>query len=614
MKVSFYMKSFFLSLLFVFLPCFAHADITTGLVGQWSFEEGSGSTAADSSSSNNTGTLQNSPTWISGQVGSGALSLDGTDDYVNVPDSASLDLSTFTVSGWINLTSNTNNWKPVFTKENASGGQRNFGLYVENTTSNPRFHYSFMDSSCSGFNSYNSSATAQAGTWQHVTMTYDGSSFKFYINGSLDSTQTVSGAPCSSATAFRIGEPAGAYDAFPGSVDEVRVYNRALSAADVSDLYSYTGAAAAPGLGASGGEIAGYAWSDTIGWLSFNCSNHGTCGTVDYSVTEDVSGNLTGYAWSENIGWVQFGGLTSIPSPPGTYGQNAQVVNGELRGWAKALSADDNGWDGWISLSSNTGITYGVTKSGTSYTGYAWGSDVVGWLSFNLTGGSSGTGSLDVTSGGVSLNGNGAVPYGTIPTFEWDLTGMTSPTCTVSKTSVGGTAFNDRAVTASGSYVGSSLVDGAYTFELNCAGVATPSTVSFTVAPEVASFTLGATEGIRIQFLTGGSAISETQNIFVTAAGGYSNPVTVSITGYPTPPAGVTFTYSFGGGAFSATPTGAVISSPYNAGTTFRLQASKPFTSPVTVTLTGTGAGAPSVTKDVVITPTATFDPKYREN
>jgi len=142
-------------------------------------------------------------------------------------------------------------------------------------------------------------------------------------------------------------------------------------------------------------NMSGWAWSSNIGWISFNNTNTG--GSVDYGVYKNSDGTLTGrnaddtynavgYAWSSNIGWIQFGGLSGFPSGAGTTASNAQVVGTELRGWAKALSADDNGWDGWIALS---GTSYGVTLTDTGSSQYdctidcVWGSNVVGWVDFS---------------------------------------------------------------------------------------------------------------------------------------------------------------------------------------------------------------------------------------
>ncbi|MBP9711319.1 MAG: hypothetical protein KBD50_03640 [Candidatus Pacebacteria bacterium] len=144
--------------------------------------------------------------------------------------------------------------------------------------------------------------------------------------------------------------------------------------------------------------LAGYAWSETIGWISFSCTTGGptgnsVCSTSNYSVAADVNGNLTGYAWSDNIGWIKFGGLSSFPTGSGTVAQNAQVSGANVIGWARAcagtasgictdMTSRTDGWDGWIALS---GTWTDVTVSGTNVSGYAWGGDVVGWIDFDLT-------------------------------------------------------------------------------------------------------------------------------------------------------------------------------------------------------------------------------------
>src|SRR5262245_59107499 len=77
------------------------ADLTTGLVGYWTFDEGTGTVASDSSGHNNTGTLKNGPLWTTGKLNT-ALQFDGIDDYVEVANSPSLSpTSAVSVSFWI---------------------------------------------------------------------------------------------------------------------------------------------------------------------------------------------------------------------------------------------------------------------------------------------------------------------------------------------------------------------------------------------------------------------------------------------------------------------------------------------------------------------------------
>lgn len=125
--------------------------------------------------------------------------------------------------------------------------------------------------------------------------------------------------------------------------------------------------------------ITGYAWSDNVGWISFNCSNTGTCGTSNYGISIAADGTISGYAWSDNIGWVSANAadVAGCPSAPCT--PVISITTGAMTGWFRAL-ANGGGWDGWISLS---GAGYGPTLSTSgAFSGYAWGSTVVGWTSF----------------------------------------------------------------------------------------------------------------------------------------------------------------------------------------------------------------------------------------
>ncbi len=177
-------------------------------------------------------------------------------------------------------------------------------------------------------------------------------------------------------------------------------------------------------------NVSGYAWNADgadsthiggMGWLSFNnCVSAGNCPAPAYGVTVDNAGNILGYAWAGNsidssvngFGWIKFGGLSGIPSGPGTVSENAKLTNSKVTGWARACAVfqsgclnpgdptdyyhgtgaiDNNlatnpylgGWDGWISLS---GTGYGVTVNQSTgvFSGYAWGgSDVLGWIDFS---------------------------------------------------------------------------------------------------------------------------------------------------------------------------------------------------------------------------------------
>lgn len=123
----------------------------------------------------------------------------------------------------------------------------------------------------------------------------------------------------------------------------------------------------------SSSNVSGYAWSDNIGWISMRSTT-----TPSYGVSiSESTGYFSGYAWSDNIGWIDFAPTSGFPSAPYS---KVRLQGGSVSGWARALSYG-GGWDGWIKF--DGGSDYGVTVSGNSFSGYAWGSDVVGWIDFS---------------------------------------------------------------------------------------------------------------------------------------------------------------------------------------------------------------------------------------
>ncbi len=106
------------------------------------------------------------------------------------------------------------------------------------------------------------------------------------------------------------------------------------------------------------GNLAGWAWSSNIGWISFNCSNRGTCGTVPYAVTIDSSGIFSGWAWNDVIGWISFN-----CSNTGTCGTSDYKV---VTGWRSAPALPGGGPGGfdantWLESSTfNTQVTGGA--------------------------------------------------------------------------------------------------------------------------------------------------------------------------------------------------------------------------------------------------------------
>src|SRR5487761_23732 len=88
----------------------------------------------------------------------------------------------------------------------------------------------------------------------------------------------------------------------------------------------------------SGDALFGDAWSETIGWISFNCTNtnEGGCGSSNYGVNVDANGNFSGYAWSENEGWISFNAADVAGCPNGSCSAVFNPSSDEVSGWARA--------------------------------------------------------------------------------------------------------------------------------------------------------------------------------------------------------------------------------------------------------------------------------------
>ncbi|GEM_PF-1944992 len=239
---------------------------------------------ADNSNHGNTGIVTNMGTTtspVAGKVGQ-ALTFNGTNQYVNASGIPSVS-NPLTVAVWINpsalsQSSFSAGSGGTIIDENEGGGTSGWVLGVKNNNT-----VWFWPSS--GNDKY-STATIPLNTWTHVVITYDGTNIRFYINGGLDSTQVMS-APQGSATFFRVGGKSWITGYWKGGLDDVRIYNRALSTAEAKQLYglgtSKTNAVSSASPLASG--LIGYYTLDTanINWGTgavADSSGNGHTGTV----------------------------------------------------------------------------------------------------------------------------------------------------------------------------------------------------------------------------------------------------------------------------------------------------------------------------------------------
>ena len=204
----------------------------TNLVSYWNFDEGSGTKAYDYMKLNNA-TLYNNPVWVNGKIGK-ALKFNGS-NYVEAPFSSSLNLSKqITITAWINPSSITS-YSRVVTKSHTSDAlpYTLYGLLFDNAN-----HIRLEIAKGGTQNAVNGKTTIPLSTWTFVVGTYDGSTMKIYVNGVLDTSSSLKGSIDTNNMPLSIGRSGFGSDYFTGMIDEVQIWNRALTAGEVLNEYN----------------------------------------------------------------------------------------------------------------------------------------------------------------------------------------------------------------------------------------------------------------------------------------------------------------------------------------------------------------------------------------
>jgi hypothetical protein len=195
-----------------------------GLVAAYNFDEGAGSVLSDISGNGNDGTIRRA-TYVGGRTGS-ALSFDGT-SYVTILDNPSLDLTSgMTLEAWVRPTL-TGNIRPVIYKERSVGAS--YALFSANSNSG-RPAGSIRTSLD---RTVTAPSAIPSSTWTHLALTYDGTTVRLFVNGVQVSSTAASGPIAVGSGVLRIGAAPNSSDYFRGLIDDVRIYDRALSPAQI---------------------------------------------------------------------------------------------------------------------------------------------------------------------------------------------------------------------------------------------------------------------------------------------------------------------------------------------------------------------------------------------
>lgn len=270
-------------------------------VGYWKFDEGYGSAAHDSSPQKNDGIISGATWSNSGKFGK-ALNFDGSDDYItgsdaNFPDGA----EPVSISLWVKSSSFTGGvWQTLFSYGN---GANNQGLLISQDGAN---NDGTLTIGRWGNNILESVGALSLNNWTYVTLTYDGTTLKLYLNGKFDNSVNVTLATVLGS--YRIGRVIGADQYFSGLIDEVKIYNYALTQDEVNLDYNRGSSMV---LGSKGTDASGNPSNSADRAYCPPGDTTATCGPVaewkfeegSGATANDTSGNsydgiITGATWT----------------------------------------------------------------------------------------------------------------------------------------------------------------------------------------------------------------------------------------------------------------------------------------------------------------------------
>lgn len=393
-----------------------------GLVAKYTFDNATGN---DSSGNGYNGTLNGSPVFTTGVAGPQALILDGVNDYVLTTFTATL--TDFTVCVWFKDDGVVNGHNERLLDKNYSSG-----MWLGRNANIPNSWGGGVRESAAPYGIF---ITLSDNAWHQLCSVRSGATHYIYGDGASVSTSNTVSTAALNTTQMAIGSSYAGSSLGGAQVDDVVVYNRALTVPEIQQLYqqkagSYYSVRVATTTSPTVGLFSGYGWSPNVGWVSFNASDVTGCPSSESTYDKPVA--------QGGVGADLPTGVSSICTP------RVDLFNGKVTGWARILSmVTEDAASGWLHLSGSNhvsgsgGVAY--NPSSGDFSGYAWESSALGWLNFAASSPAPGV-SLCVTGtsncppvnpGGVSVSCSksptGPIVSGNKVTFTAVASGGTAP-------------------------------------------------------------------------------------------------------------------------------------------------------------------------------------------
>ena len=344
-----------------------------GATGVWHFEETSGSKTFDSSGNNNVGTLT-SITSVTGKY-SNAFKFDGSSSYIDIIDSPSNNITgnQITIEAWINVTGS--GYRQIVARSIGAGASdRQYGMYVGGVSNGLGFDLQ----TSAGRIDLENQGNVPLNVWTHVAVVYDGSQMIWYINGTRTGYTSQNGNIVSKASNVNIGRFVTATSYFNGTIDEVRIYPKALIAGEIKEHYNRevskyyddfnSGIKRNFGVEDSNTSLQSITLNSTVLHLRFN--DDSTVNVTDISGYGNNGASLNGTVWVNNASCrTNFGGCMNFD------GINDYI---DVSNSASLNLTNKFTISAWINLNNLTGLHRIVSKRDLTQPGQGYGLAVNG--------------------------------------------------------------------------------------------------------------------------------------------------------------------------------------------------------------------------------------------
>jgi hypothetical protein len=203
--------------------------LPTGIAAYYPLDTGQGGQVYDVSANNNQGSLVATPTWTAGKL-NGALALNGVNQYVTIPSSSSLNLTgDMSMSAWVNLSDLTVQHELLAKRVGTGASNTTYELRIQQTTG--LLQFISYDAS---LKTITSTTAVPTGTWAQVAVIKKAGSVTLYLNGAAISSATTIGTPTTNTSDLKIGTTDDLANFMKGSIDEIKLYSRALTVTELT--------------------------------------------------------------------------------------------------------------------------------------------------------------------------------------------------------------------------------------------------------------------------------------------------------------------------------------------------------------------------------------------